>query len=174
MPDAVETPARHHAEAGAAGSFAPQQAVDPAFDPSGRRGFWALIVTQFQGAFSANVLRYLLTFMVVNMTLTDARRDTLVSLISFLFFVPLVVFSMAGGFLADRFSKRQVTIATKLIEIAAMVVAIFALSASQQEHLGQVVDLWQHPAALLTHFPLPLLVLFVVAMQAALFGPAKY
>src|SRR5215831_13880606 len=174
MPDAVETPARHHAEAGAAGSFAPQQAVDPAFDPSGRRGFWALIVTQFQGAFSVNVLRYLLTFMVVGMTLTDARRDTLVSLITLFFFVPLVVFSMAGGYLADRFSKRSVTVATKVVEVVAMVVAIFALSASQKEHLGQVVDLWQHPGLLLTQFPLPLVVLFVVAMQAALFGPSKY
>src|SRR5215813_4728990 len=167
MRDAVATPAP---DDGAADSFPPQQPVEKTW----RRSFWALIITQFQGAFSANVLRYLLTFMVVGMTLTDARRDTLVSLIAFLFFVPLVVFSMAGGFLADRFSKRQVTIATKLIEIAAMVVAIFALSASQKEQLGHVVDLWQHPAALLTHFPLPLVVLFVVAMQAALFGPAKY
>src|SRR5215467_14460589 len=94
-----------------------------------RRSFWALIVTQFQGAFSLNVLRYLLTFMVMGTALSHEQTDTLVSLITLLFFVPLVLFSMAGGFLADRFSKRQVTIATKLIEIAAMVIAIFALSA---------------------------------------------
>lgn len=171
MPDVVDSPARHVADAA---GFARQQAVDPAFDRSGRRGFWALIVTQFQGAFSVNVLRYLLTFMVVGMTLTDARRDTLVSLITLFFFVPLVVFSMAGGYLADCFSKRSVTVATKVIEVVAMVVAIFALSASQKEHLGQVVDVWQHPGLLFTHFPLPLVVLFVVAMQAALFGPSKY
>ena len=166
MDDATST----QANADVAGTFPHQQPVEKTW----RRGFWALIITQFQGAFSANVLRYLLTFMVLGMTLNDARRDTLVSLIAFLFFVPLVVFSMAGGYLADRFSKRQVTIATKLIEIGAMVAAIFALSASQEEHLGQVVDLWQHPGALFGHFPLPLVVLFVVAMQAALFGPSKY
>src|SRR6516162_4493551 len=130
MPDAFATPATD--KANAAGSFPPQQPVEIT-----TRGFWALIVTQFQGAFSLNVLRYLLTFMVVGMTLTDARRDTLVSLITLFFFVPLVVFSMAGGYLADRFSKRSVTIATKVIEILAMVVAIFALSASEKEHLGQ-------------------------------------
>jgi len=166
MPDAFATPATN--KASAADSFPPQQPV------ISRRGFWALILTQFQGAFSLNVLRYLLTFMVVGMTITDARRDTLVSLITVLFFIPLVVFSMAGGYLADRFSKRSVTIATKVIEIVAMVVAIFALSASEKEHLGQVVDLWQHPALLFTQFPLPLVVLFVAAMQAALFGPSKY
>src|SRR5215467_2712603 len=139
-----------------------------------RRSFWALILVQFQGAFSLNVLRYLLTFMVMGGAISDARGDTLVSLISLLFFLPLVLFSMAGGFLADRFSKRQVTIATKVIEIAAMVLAIFALTSTQQQYLGEVVDLWRHPGLLLTHFPLPLIVLFVAATQAALFGPSKY
>jgi acyl-[acyl-carrier-protein]-phospholipid O-acyltransferase / long-chain-fatty-acid--[acyl-carrier-protein] ligase len=146
----------------------------PIPDQGWRLGFWALIVTQFQGAFSLNVLRYLLTFMVMGTALPQAGSDTLVSLITLLFFVPLVLFSMAGGYLADRFSKRQVTIATKVLEIAAMVVAIFALSAGQQQNLSQVVDLWRHPQLLLTHFPLPLVVLFFVATQAALFGPSKY
>src|SRR5258707_9093854 len=105
-------------------------------------GFWSLIVTQFQGAFSANVLRYLLTFMVLGMALNDARRNALVSLITLLFFIPLVLFSMAGGFLADRFSKRSVTIATKIIEIAAMALAVVALSAPQKADLAQVTEMW--------------------------------
>lgn len=138
------------------------------------RGFWALIIVQFQGAFSLNVLRYLLTFMVMGTALSQAHSDALVSLVTLLFFIPLVLFSMAGGYLADRFSKRQVTIATKIIEIAAMVVAIFALTSTQAQHLSDVLDLWRHPRLLLTHFPLPLLVLFVAATQAALFGPSKY
>jgi acyl-[acyl-carrier-protein]-phospholipid O-acyltransferase/long-chain-fatty-acid--[acyl-carrier-protein] ligase len=139
-----------------------------------RRSFWALIITQFQGAFSLNVLRYLLTFMVMGTALSHEQTDTLVSLITLLFFVPLVLFSMAGGFLADRFSKRQVTIATKLIEIAAMLIAIFALSAGQQQNLGAMADLWHHPQLLFTHTPLALIVLFFAATQAALFGPSKY
>jgi acyl-[acyl-carrier-protein]-phospholipid O-acyltransferase/long-chain-fatty-acid--[acyl-carrier-protein] ligase len=139
-----------------------------------RRSFWALIVTQFQGAFSLNVLRYLLTFMVLGMALDEARRNTLVSLIAGLFFVALIVFSMAGGYLADRYSKRQVTVATKVIEIVVMIVAIFALSASQQKNLESAVDVWQHPALLFSHCPLAFLVLFIVAVEAALFGPSKY
>src|SRR5690348_978215 len=110
-----------------------------------RRSFWALVLVQFQGAFSLNVLRYLLTFIVVGRTISEARGNALVSLLSFLFFLPLVLFSMAGGFLADRFSKRQVTIATKVIEIATMALAIFALTSRQQQYLGEVVDLWRHP-----------------------------
>src|SRR5260370_5461791 len=78
-----------------------------------RQSFWALIVTQFQGAFSLNVLRYLLSFMVIGAALGRARTDTLVSLVAFLFFIPLVLFSMAGGFLPYPFITRQLTIATK-------------------------------------------------------------
>src|SRR5216684_3462806 len=150
--------------------FPPQQPIEKTW----RLSFWALIITQFQGAFSLNVLRYLLTFMVLGMALDEGHRNSLASLVSLLFFVPLVLFSMAGGFLTDRFSKRSVTMATKVIEITAMVVAIFALTATQQQRLVQLADLWREPGLLFTHFPLPLVVLFVVAMQAALFGPSKY
>jgi len=165
-PEPDITPAEIHL------SFPEQQPVNPKW----RLSFWALIITQFQGAFSLNVLRYLLSFMVLGLALDEGHRNSLASLISLLFFIPLVLFSMAGGFLADRFSKRRVTMATKVIEIVAMVVAIFALTAAQQQRLAhiQVADLWRDPGMLFTHFPLPLVVLFVVAMQAALFGPSKY
>src|SRR5260370_40791867 len=76
-----------------------------------RQSFWALIVTQFQGAFSLNVLRYLLSFMVIGAALGRARTDSLVSLVAFLFFFPLVLFTMACVFLPDRSSDRQVMIA---------------------------------------------------------------
>src|ERR1700756_2051676 len=92
------------------------------------RGFWALIATQFQGAYSDNILRNLLLAMVVGMGLNVAKRDSLVSLVTFLFSVPFVLFSMTGGWLADRFSKRQVTIWTKGMEIGAMAVATAGLA----------------------------------------------
>jgi acyl-[acyl-carrier-protein]-phospholipid O-acyltransferase/long-chain-fatty-acid--[acyl-carrier-protein] ligase len=167
MPDAVAPPANN---ASASQSFPPQQPLEKSW----RRSFWALIVTQFQGAFSLNVLRYLLTFIVLRMTLDVAQRNALVSLIPLLFFVPLILFSMAGGYLADRYSKRQVTVATKIVEIVAMFVVIFALSPAQQDDLRHVTELWHHPSAFFAHFPLALVVLFVVAMQAAFFGPSKY
>src|SRR5215470_4590813 len=76
---------------------------------SNRSGFWALIATQFQGAFSNNVLQYLLLGMILGMGLGKAERDRLVPVVMGLFALPFILFSMAGGFLADRFSKRQVT-----------------------------------------------------------------
>jgi hypothetical protein len=42
------------------------------------RGFWALIITQFQGAFSDNALKWLAIFLIIGMNLPDEKRDQLV------------------------------------------------------------------------------------------------
>src|SRR5215469_16453446 len=120
----------------------------------GRRGFWALIATQFQGAFSDNILRNLLLSMIVGMNLAKSERETFVSVVTFLFSVPFLILSMPGGWLADRFSKRQITIWTKVMEFGSMLLATAGLATH---------TLWLSLAALT-----------LVASQAALFGPSKY
>ena len=134
-------------------------AIDPASSPDAavfrdRRGFWVLIATQFQGAFSDNILRNLLLSMIVGMNLAQTQRETFVSVVTFLFSVPFLLLSMPGGWLADRFSKRQVTIWTKVMEFASMLLATAGLAS--------------HTLAL------SLAALTLVAGQAALFGPSKY
>src|SRR5215510_10457356 len=121
---------------------------------SWRRSFWGLIVTQFQGAFSLNAFEWLLLYIVLSSDVLHERRDLLVSVIPLFLATPFVLFSMAGGFLADRYSKRRVTITTKLIEIASMALALVGLATQSQ--------------------PLELTALFLLATQAALFGPSKY
>src|SRR5580658_1163651 len=61
---------------------------------------------------------------------------------------------MQGGWLADRFSKRQITIWTKVMEFGSMLLATAGLATGT---LG-----------------LSLVALTLVASQAALFGPSKY
>jgi MFS family permease len=96
--------------------------------PRSERSFWALIVTQFQDAYSDNILRNLLLAMVVAFGLAGNERSSFVSLVTFLFSMPFVLFSMTGGWLADRFSKRRVTLWTKGMEIGAMTVATVGLA----------------------------------------------
>ena len=120
----------------------------------GRRGFWALIATQFQGAFSDNILRNLLLSMIVGMQMQKTERETFVSVVTFLFSIPFLLLSMPGGWLADRFSKRQVTLWTKVMEFGSMLLATAGLATH---------TLW-----------LTLAALTLVASQAALFGPSKY
>ena len=52
--------------------------------PRSHRGFWALIATQFQGAFSDNILRNLLLSMIVGMNLARTERETFVSVVTLL------------------------------------------------------------------------------------------
>ena len=122
--------------------------------PRSERGFWALIATQFQGAYSDNILRNLLLAMIVGLGIGKDERDTFVAMVTFLFSMPFVLFSMTGGWLADHFSKRQVTIWTKVMEICAMMVATAGLAMHMRS--------------------LTLVALGLVATQAALFGPSKY
>ena len=78
-----------------------------------RRGFWCLMVTQFQGAFSDQVLKQLVIFLVLAMNLPDEKVESLVSMAGMLFAVPFILITMLGGWLADRFSKRHVMMSVK-------------------------------------------------------------
>src|SRR6266481_3500915 len=123
-------------------------------DTKWRRGFWSLIATQFQGAFNENGLKSLVFFLILAMHLKPEEENNRVFVLNLLFSVPFILFSMTGGYLADRFSKRTVTVGTKVFEMAVMLLAMLAFA---QENLQ-----------------LALTAVFLASTQAALFGPSKY
>src|SRR5580693_3003640 len=86
---------------------------DPEESRAWRAGFWSLIVTQFQTGFNDNGLKFLVIYIVIGMNLPQEQRDRLIPIVGALFALPFIFFSMAGGYLADRYSKRRVTIGTK-------------------------------------------------------------
>ncbi len=92
-----------------------------------RLGFWSLIAAQFQGAFSENALKFLVIYLILAVEKDKAQRDQLELLVGILFAAPFILFSLTGGYLADRFSKRAVTIATKVFEVGVMLFAAAAL-----------------------------------------------
>src|SRR5260370_26038103 len=119
-----------------------------------RLGFWSLIATQFQGAFNDNGLKCFVIFLILGTNPTASEKDWLVFVIGNLFALPFLLFSMAGGFLADRFSKRGVTIATKIFEGCAMLFAIYAFTRANTRMSYALI--------------------FLASTQAAFFGPSKY
>ena len=128
----------------------PQESRSARYSP----GFWSLVVTQFQGAFNDNALKFLVIYLVVGMSLPARQRDWLVLVVGALFALPFILFSMTGGLLADRFSKRSVTIGTKWAELGIMLFALVALSRGNLELEAAGV--------------------FLLSSQAAIFGPSKY
>src|ERR1700719_1573458 len=96
--------------------------------PNWRRGFWSLIATQFQGAFNENALKFLAIYLILAIEKDKAQRDQLEFLVGALFATPFILFSLGGGYLADRFSKRSVTLWTKVFEIGVMLLAVLSLA----------------------------------------------
>jgi len=121
---------------------------------SWRRGFWSLIATQFQGAFNENGLKFFVIYLLLAKNPTQTQKEVWIPLVGFLFAFPFILFSMTGGFLADRFSKRRVTIWTKIFEICVMIFATFAFTRGGVN--------------------LCFAAIFLASTQAAIFGPSKY
>jgi len=112
-----------------------------------RRKFAAMIAVCFVGTFNDNFYRYGAMLLAV-----AGGLAYLESYIMFLFTLPFIVFAAYAGFLADRFSKRSVIIASKLISLAAFVAGA----------VGLYIMSW----------PIILITVFVLGMQAAIFSPA--
>jgi acyl-[acyl-carrier-protein]-phospholipid O-acyltransferase / long-chain-fatty-acid--[acyl-carrier-protein] ligase len=119
-----------------------------------RKGFWSLIATQFQGAFNDNALKYLVIFLIIGTNLSPQEEESKVLLVGTLFALPFILFSMTGGYFADRFSKRSVTIWTKVFEIAVMLFAILGFA--------------------MHSLRMSMAAVFLASTQGALFGPSKY
>jgi acyl-[acyl-carrier-protein]-phospholipid O-acyltransferase/long-chain-fatty-acid--[acyl-carrier-protein] ligase len=122
--------------------------------PEALRSFWLMFVVEFQNAFSDNLLKWLVIFLIAGMGLPEGERSRLVSIITALFALPFVLFSMTGGFLADRFSKRNVAVGVKCAELGIMSLALLGL--------------WRNNLTVL------LSCIFLMSTHSSIFGPSKY
>jgi acyl-[acyl-carrier-protein]-phospholipid O-acyltransferase/long-chain-fatty-acid--[acyl-carrier-protein] ligase len=118
------------------------------------RGFWSLIATQFQNAFNDNAFKNLLFFLILGMGFEKERRDLLLLILGLVFAAPHLLFSMAGGFLADRFSKRRVAVRLKALSVPLVALGVAGLA--------------------LDHLYLSLAALSLMSVQSALFAATKY
>jgi acyl-[acyl-carrier-protein]-phospholipid O-acyltransferase/long-chain-fatty-acid--[acyl-carrier-protein] ligase len=127
--------------------------LTPAPSTAWKAGFWHLFAVQFQGAFSDNLFKFLVLFLISRVG-PETARDGYISLVLALFSLPFLLFAMTGGFLADRFPKRSVIIGTKVMELGVMTVGAYGLA--------------------MQSLPVLLVVVFLMSMQSAFFGPSKY
>ena len=113
------------------------------------RSFLALLVTQFLVTLNDNMFRWLVIPIGKQLMGEDNARAA--GSISFL--LPFVLLAAPAGYLADRFSKRNVIVGCKVAEIVIVALGVLAILS------GSVI--WM------------LVVLTLLASQAALFSPAK-
>jgi acyl-[acyl-carrier-protein]-phospholipid O-acyltransferase/long-chain-fatty-acid--[acyl-carrier-protein] ligase len=127
-----------------------------------------LLVAQLLGAFNDNAWKQVVILLAIATALgeaaahgqaaasSEAAGQEQAALVQTIFMIPLVLFSLPGGVLADRVSKRFVILAMKWFELVLMVLACAAVYYQPTGGL---------PA---------LMVLGLLGVQAALFSPAKY
>ncbi|MEE9128452.1 MAG: MFS transporter [Phycisphaerales bacterium] len=119
-----------------------------------KRGFLSLIFTQFFGAANDNLLKGVLTFMVIDGVWSGRLGAGGQGLVALCFTIPFVVLSGYAGQFADRNSKRYVSVLVKVVEIPIAAMAMLGF------WFG---SLWITLAALVA-----------LTCQSAFFGPAKY
>jgi 1-acyl-sn-glycerol-3-phosphate acyltransferase len=120
------------------------------------RRFAPLFGTQFLGAFNDNLYKnaliVLLTFQSAQWT--TLAPELLANLAAGIFILPFFLFSATAGQLADKYDKALIARLTKLLEVAIMAVA--------------AAGFWLHS------LPVLMTALFLLGLQAALFGPVKF
>ncbi len=122
-----------------------------------QRGFWCLMGTQFQNAFSDNALKQLIILVLLASAATstgEPEQDRMVSLVTAVFSAPFILFAMLGGWLADRNSKQRMMVYVKAAEMGIMAFAGLALA--------------------LESLPLKLCAIFLMGCHSAIFAPSKY
>lgn len=139
-----------------------RQADNAAYNNFNKKSFWAQFFVMAQGAFNDNVLKFIILFFLISkssQTELDFFGYSLneVNINSFgtvIFSLPFVIFAGAVGALANRFSKRSIVIFAKVLEIPIVAAMFIAFDA------GNVYLLYA--------------LVFLMAWQSAIFGPAKY
>lgn len=115
--------------------------------------FTYLNVTQFLGALNDNIYKLIVAFFLIGLEGAEYSSRILATA-SAIFVLPFLLFSASSGVLADRFSKRNIIIFTKIFELLIMAFGIWAF-AVESKFASYTI-------------------LFLLATQSAIFGPSKY
>lgn len=112
-----------------------------------------LNVTQFLGALNDNLFKLLTVLFLIKLQGKNAASN-ITALAGAIFVLPFLLFMATAGKLADRFSKRNLAVLTRVAEVA--------------------ITAGGCAAFLFNSIPGIYFVLFMMAAQSAFFSPAKY
>ncbi|MFA6235922.1 MAG: MFS transporter [Bacteriovorax sp.] len=118
--------------------------------------FWPIFWTQFAGAMNDNVFKNALVILIAYKAtaIFGFRPEQMVAICGGLFILPFFLFSSIAGELTDKYPMHRLVMATKALELLIMIIGAVGFC----YHL----------------MPLLLLSLFLLGVQATLFGPVKY
>jgi len=115
--------------------------------------FTYLNITQFLGALNDNIYKLLIVYFLIGLKGTE-NSTTILAITGAIFVIPFLLFSAISGTLADRHSKSQIIVFTKILEVVTMALGL----------LGFLFELEMFSY----------IILFLMATQSAIFSPSKY
>lgn len=115
--------------------------------------FTYLNITQFLGAMNDNIFKLLVIYFFIQQEGIE-RSHVVLATTGIIYVLPFLLFSSSAGILADQFSKRNIIISTKVLELVIMILGLAAFAFSSQYG---------------AYFAL-----FLLATHSALFSPSKY
>ncbi|MDP1836426.1 MAG: MFS transporter [Chlamydiales bacterium] len=115
--------------------------------------FTYLNVTQFLGALNDNVYKFLLVYFLIQLEGIE-NSPRILAITGAVFVAPFLLFSSTSGTLADRLSKRNIIVFTKILEFVIMAAGVLAFI-----YASKIIAL---------------VILFLMATSSAIFGPSKY
>lgn len=116
---------------------------------------WPLVGTQFLGVFNDHAFKIICVLAASSASASYGENTALLAYITVAYAMPFLLLPSVAGFLADRFSKRNVIVLAKLAELFIMILGILAFA--------KFAD-WGV-------FPL-VVVMFLMAAQSCFFSPA--
>jgi len=118
-----------------------------------RTSFAWLNITQFLGALNDNIFKLFIIFYFIALSGTENTAN-ITAKAGLFFVIPFILFAATAGAFADRFSKRNIIVITKLAEVLLMALGVLCL------YFGIHIIIYG--------------VLFLMALQSTFFGPSKY
>lgn len=115
--------------------------------------FTYLNTTQFLGALNDNIYKLLIIYFFIQLEGIEYSHRIL-AITGAVFVLPFLLFSASSGTLADRFSKRNIIVLTKVFEFITLALGVLAFYFESK--IGSYC------------------VLFLMATLSAIFGPSKY
>jgi acyl-[acyl-carrier-protein]-phospholipid O-acyltransferase / long-chain-fatty-acid--[acyl-carrier-protein] ligase len=115
--------------------------------------FTYLNITQFLGALNDNFFKFLIAFFLIDLQGSE-NSATIMSFTGAAIVAPFLLFSATAGKLADGFSKRNIIVYSKVMEVIVMSLGTFSFAIKSP--VGCYITL------------------FLMGLQSTLFSPSKY
>ena len=120
-----------------------------------------MTITQYLGAFNDNIFKQLVLLICVDYVRDKGMvSDPFQATAAALFAIPFVMFSGLAGFISDKRPKRNIVVLSKCAEIVVMGAGLIAFFVGPPGSQTLIAGL--------------MIVLFLMGMQSAFFGPSKY